>query len=177
MDKNLKKYIKENYIKPKKERKSCLRLLFPNKKSKVNGEMICGNIECCKFKAIAKEEINFVKSLQETFVQCLFRIIDEKGLKDSEVYKKANVDRKLFSKIRSNINYKPSKNTSLAFAIALELNLEETKVFLERAGYALSKSILTDVIVEYYIINKQYNLFKINETICDYKLQPLGSNV
>ena len=93
------------------------------------------------------------------------------------MYKKANIDRKLFSKIRSDINYIPRKNTLLALAIGLELSVDETKLFLEKAGYSLSKSILTDVIVEYYIINKQYNIFKINETLDNYKLQPLGSNL
>ena len=138
--------------------------------------MSCSDFECFCTNKMSKVDFDFEKSLQETFVQNLFNIIDQKKLKDTDVYKKANIDRKLFSKIRSNINYKPSKNTVLALAIALELNLDETKMLLEKAGYALSKSILIDVIVEFFIINKQYDIFKINQLIYEYKLQPLGSN-
>ena len=169
MEKELKKFIKQNYIKPKKDRKIFLKFLHGHKTNKQKSKEFKISQCCCN------GNVDFGRILQETFVQYLFRIIDEKGLKDSEVYKKANIDRKLFSKIRSNINYTPSKNTLLALVIGLELNLDEAKIFLEKAGYALSKSILTDVIVEYYIINKEYNIFKINQTIFDYKLQPLGS--
>ena len=170
MDKKLKKYIKENYIKPKKYRKRLFN--FFNIDRRIQEDY--STLEKISLRR-CEPNCNFEDKLQETFVQYLFKIIDVKGLKDSDVYKKANIDRKLFSKIRSNINYSPSKNTLLALAIGLELNLDETKLFLEKAGYALSRSILTDVIVEYYIINKSYNIFKINETIYDYKLQPLGS--
>lgn len=166
MDKELKKYIRKNYINPQKRHRKWLCFWRIGKKNKLHSKMT-RNLEC--------RVVDFETSLQETFVQYLFKIIDEKGLKDSQVYKKSNIDRKLFSKIRSNIHYTPSKNTILALAIGLELNLEETKLFLEKAGYALSKSILTDVIVEYYIVNKEYNIFKINQTIYDYKLQLLGS--
>ena len=171
MDAKLKKHIKENYKNPNKQKKSWFSFLGFGKK-----DVAKNKVDCCKECCCIYDEIDFEKNMQETFVQYLFKIIDAKGVKDSEVYKKANIDRKLFSKIRSNVNYLPSKNTLLALAIGLELNLDETKSFLEKAGFALSKSILTDVIVEYYIINKQYNIFKINQTICDYKLQPLGSN-
>lgn len=166
---SLKKFIKENYIKPKKER-SGIFCFWKRRRAKAK------MYDTCEF-SFEKCSSNFKNDLQETFVQNLFKIIDGKGLKDSEVYKKANIDRKLFSKIRSNINYSPSKNTVLALSIGLELNLEETKSFLEKAGYALSKSILTDVIVEYFITKKEYNIQKLNITLDDYKLQPLGSNI
>ena len=123
----------------------------------------------------AKYSVDFNDTLQETFAQYLFKIIDEKGLKDSEVYKRANIDRRLFSKIRCGKNYLPSKNTVLALAIGLQLNVDETKSLLEKTGYALSKSILADVIIEYYIVNKKYDIFKINQTLDDYKIQPLGN--
>ena len=84
------------------------------------------------------------------------KIIDRTGKKDSEIYKKANIDRKLFSKIRNNPDYKPSKATAIAFAIALELDLEETKDFIGRAGFALSRSSKFDVIIEYFIKRKNY---------------------
>lgn len=173
MDKLLKKYIKENYIKPKPQKKS---FEYSKKRNQQNRQSAYNNTNIYLVDSLKCYSIDFEQNLQETFVQHLFEIIDQKNLKDSQVYKKANIDRKLFSKIRSNVNYTPSKNTLLALAVALELDLEQTKVFLEKAGYSLSKSILTDVIVEYYIVNKQYDIFTINQSLDDYKLQILGSN-
>lgn len=106
------------------------------------------------------------------FSETLLRLIDESGKKDTEVYKKANIDRKLFSKIRSNPAYRPSKITALAFAIALELNLEQTKDLISRAGYALTHSSKFDIIIEYFIINQNYDLFAINNVLIEYD-QPL----
>ncbi len=118
---------------------------------------------------------DLIGKLDEPFSDTLFRLIDAKKLDDVEVYKKANLDRKLFSKIRSVEDYRPGKRTVLALAVAMELSLEETQDLLMRAGFALSRSQKFDVIVEYFIVNGNYDLFTINEVLFQHDQPLLGA--
>ena len=115
---------------------------------------------------------DLMKEVEETFSESLIRHIDQKGFTDPYVYKKANIDRKLFSKIKNNKDYKPTKITCIAFAIALELNLDETRDLIGKAGYALTHSSKFDIIIEYFILQKNYNIFEINEVLFTFE-QPL----
>ena len=114
--------------------------------------------------------------LGDTFQERLLHLIDEQDLPDPVVYKKANLDRKLFSKIRSNAAYRPSKNTVLALAIALELDLTQTKDLLARAGFAFSPSSMFDLIVQYCFEKRIYDIFEVNALLFQYDQPLLGAS-
>jgi len=131
---------------------------------------------CCAPKPIKSLDELLSRRCEETFSEMLLRLVDEKGFaKDSIVYKRANLERSVFSRLRSNKDYAPSKSTALALCIALELNMDQTKDLLARAGFALSPSSLSDVIVSFFIENGRYDIFEVNAALFSYGQSCLGA--
>ena len=123
-----------------------------------------------------KKVINYVNqknSGKQTFCEMLFSLIDEKNLSDVEVYKRANLDRKYFSKLRSNMNYKPKKKIVCALALALELDNATCKKLVKKAGYILTSASKFDLVIRYCIENKIYDLMKVNEILYDMGLDTI----
>lgn len=120
-----------------------------------------------------EEDLDIIKELDESFSKTVLKLIDERGLKDSDVYNSINMDRRLFSKLR-NDDYSPSKQTAIALCIALKLDLKESSELLEKAGYALSHANKGDVIVEYFIDKGIYDIYTIDEALLHYDQKPIG---
>lgn len=137
----------------------------------------------CELAAPLEPEVDACKNLtldealdqlEEGFSETLLHLIDASGMTDAQCYKKANIDRKLFHKIRTNKLYKPSKPTVLAFALALQLSLEDTKELLAKAGYALSHASKFDIIVEFCIQHGLYNVYEVNEILLKFDQGLIG---
>ena len=167
------KYIDDNYVE-KRNRREHIRVGYPCQ-SIMSASAPADDDLCDSVKLTLEEELDtIIKNIDESFSQMLLRKIDEKGITDAECYKKANIDRKLFSKIRGDVHYKPSKPTAIAFAISLELSLKETEELLKKAGFALSRSNKFDIIIKYFITHGIYDVFEINKALYAFDQTLLG---
>lgn len=164
-------YIDDRYVQEQHERYDRLSRLGARR----SGAPFLNQAELSNAPMAAPGLDEMLEHLDAGFTETLLKLIDRSGKKDPEVYKKANVDRKLFSKIRNDPDYRPSKPTAIAFAIALELSLSETRDLIARAGYALSPSSKFDVIIEYFIAHKNYDVFEINEALFAFDQSLLGA--
>ena len=147
----------------------------PHREDNARNETVFSEANVERLTAVRGEPESAAQDRQgETFAEMVVRKLAETGLSDRECIRRANVDRRLFGKVRNNPGYRPSKQTALAFALALALPLDEAKALLSKAGYSLSHGSKTDVAVEYCVMTGHYDVIEINEVLFKLKLQPLG---
>ena len=164
LQQSVESYIDDNYVQEQTGTEYCMRC---SRRASAFPEMP----EVCSAEADLDD---LLKHRDAGFAETLVMLIEHSGKKNSEIYKKANVDKKLFSKIINNVNYHPSKATAVAFSIALELNLEQTRDLVSRAGYSMTHSSKFDIIIEYFILHHNYDIFEINETLFQFDQPLLG---
>ena len=169
-------YIDENYVEAVSFGMTARRNLRPSRRRDME---ICESSTVMEereayapIKALSLEDM--LKEADAGFTETLLKLIDKTGKKDSQIYKKALLSKQHFSKIRNNPDYKPTKPTAIALALALELDLEETKDLIGRAGYALTNSSKFDLIIRYFIENKNYNIVEINMALYEFDQALLG---
>lgn len=170
---DLEKYIAENYVESFEDEDSAEICGLPEEDLGYGFGTFSAPRECMAYAARSLEDV--VGNLEKSFMELVFSFADEKGFSDTEVQKKANIDRKAFSKLKCGTTKNPSKSTALAFAVALELNLDETKDLLSRAGFALSPCSKMDLIVQYFIERNVYDIDAINIALYEHGEQTLGS--
>ena len=132
------------------------------------------DFDCCSMPMPSLSLDKLLENTDAGFTETLLKLIDKSGKKDSAIYKKANLSKQHFSKIRNNLDYRPNKSTAIALALALELNLEETNDLIGRAGFTLSNSTKFDVIIRYFIEQKKYNIVEINLALWEFDQSLLG---
>ena len=172
-------YIDDNFVQ-EVERTEYAPAYRRSRRDECMGEtaLLRNEAPCCPTAAAPKPALSLDEMLRKTdagFSETLLKLIDQTGKKDSEIYTRANVSRQHFSKIRNNPQYKPTKSTAIAFAIALELDMEQTKDLIGRAGFTLTRSSKFDVIIMYFISQRNYNLFDINAALFEFDQSLLGA--